>query len=63
MKTYILNDTISGVDKHKKFCNICGCTLWTIPMKHGGTYLVVRTALIENGSVMVYSSKAILSVG
>ncbi|KEF55484.1 uncharacterized protein A1O9_08234 [Exophiala aquamarina CBS 119918] len=48
-KTYVLNDTMSGSDKHKVFCGVCGCTLWTIPMRHGGTHYVVRTALIDNG--------------
>lgn len=49
MKTYVLKDTTSGSDKHKVFCGLCGCTLWTIPMRHGGTHYMIRTPLIENG--------------
>ncbi|KAM7211486.1 Mss4-like protein [Rhypophila decipiens] len=47
--TYVLKDTISGCEKHKVFCSRCGCTLWTIPMKHHGTHWIVRTSLIEGG--------------
>ncbi|KIN09015.1 hypothetical protein OIDMADRAFT_48851 [Oidiodendron maius Zn] len=49
LKTYILKDTLSGQDKHKVFCSDCGCTLWTIPMRHGGDSFIVRTSLMENG--------------
>ncbi|KAB5530520.1 Mss4-like protein [Coniochaeta sp. 2T2.1] len=49
MSKWILHDTLSGCEKHKIFCCRCGCTLWTVPMKHGGHHLVVRTSLIENG--------------
>lgn len=48
-KTYILEDTLSGCKKHKVFCETCGCTLWTVPMKHDGQKFIVRTSLIENG--------------
>lgn len=51
VKTYILRDTTSGVEKHKAFCETCGCTLWTIPMRHKGEKLIVRTALIDDGYV------------
>ncbi|OAL55106.1 hypothetical protein IQ07DRAFT_659006 [Pyrenochaeta sp. DS3sAY3a] len=47
--TYVLNGTLSGAPKHKVFCSICGCTLWTIPMKHGGSHTIVRTAMISDG--------------
>ena len=47
--TYVLQDTISGSDKHKVFCSVCGCTLWTVPMKHNGEKLIVRTSLIQDG--------------
>ncbi|KAK4199012.1 Mss4-like protein [Triangularia verruculosa] len=49
MNTWILNDNLSGCEKHKKFCSRCGCTLWTIPMKHSGSHWIVRTALLEDG--------------
>ncbi|KAK3897735.1 Mss4-like protein [Staphylotrichum tortipilum] len=49
MRTWTLTDNLSGAEKHKVFCSRCGCTLWTIPMKHGGNHLIVRTALIEKG--------------
>jgi hypothetical protein len=49
LKTYILKDTTSGFDKHKVFCDVCGCTLWTIPMRHGGTHYMIRTSLVDNG--------------
>ncbi len=51
IKTWVLNDTMSGSEKHKLFCGRCGCTLWTIPMSHGGTHFIVRTSLIDNGYV------------
>ncbi|KAK4171985.1 Mss4-like protein [Triangularia setosa] len=49
ISTWILNDNLSGSEKHKKFCSRCGCTLWTIPMKHTGSHWIVRTALLEDG--------------
>ncbi|KAK4660746.1 hypothetical protein QC762_121760 [Podospora pseudocomata] len=49
INTWILKDNLSGCEKHKKFCSRCGCTLWTIPMKHSGSHWIVRTALLENG--------------
>ncbi|KAF3398900.1 hypothetical protein DPV78_006812 [Talaromyces pinophilus] len=49
ISTYILQDNISGHPKHKVFCKQCGCTLWTIPMRHGGSHLIVRTSLLEDG--------------
>jgi hypothetical protein len=56
MSTYVLTDNLSGCDKHKVFCSRCGCTLWTIPMKHAGSHWIVRTALIENGYVLLKSA-------
>ncbi|KAK0112699.1 hypothetical protein ONS95_014437 [Cadophora gregata] len=44
-KTWIVTETTSGKDKHKVFCGQCGCTLWTIPMNHGGEKIIVRTSL------------------
>ncbi|KAJ5636951.1 Mss4-like protein [Penicillium longicatenatum] len=49
LKTWILKDNLSGNEKHKVFCSQCGCTLWTIPMKHGGSHFIVRTSLLEDG--------------
>ncbi|KAK4245582.1 Mss4-like protein [Corynascus novoguineensis] len=49
MSTYILTDDLSGSPKHKVFCSRCGCTLWTIPMKHHGTHWILRTAIIKDG--------------
>ena len=57
IKTYILLDTTSGVEKHKLFCDTCGCTLWTIPMKHNGDKIIVRTALIDDGYVHRLSTR------
>jgi len=57
IKTWVLNDTMSGSEKHKLFCGRCGCTLWTIPMSHGGTHFIVRTSLIDNG-LEIFKPKA-----
>ena len=55
-KIWTLSDNLSGSDKHKVFCSQCGCTLWTIPMKHGGSHLIVRTSLLEKGYVITPDS-------
>ncbi|PYH76968.1 hypothetical protein BO82DRAFT_406579 [Aspergillus uvarum CBS 121591] len=47
--TWVVTKTSSGAEKHKKFCAKCGCTLWTIPMNHGGEHLIVRAALVDHG--------------
>ncbi|KAK2786859.1 hypothetical protein FQN52_007600 [Onygenales sp. PD_12] len=47
--TWVVKKTTSGIEKHKLFCNRCGCTLWTIPMGHKGEKFIVRTALLEDG--------------
>ncbi|PLB35001.1 GFA family protein [Aspergillus candidus] len=58
LKTWILEDTVSGSEKHKLFCSQCGCTLWTIPMRHGGSHLIVRTSLLEDGlSRLLYKAE------
>ncbi|OAL44781.1 hypothetical protein IQ07DRAFT_237567 [Pyrenochaeta sp. DS3sAY3a] len=49
MRTWVTEDNSSSRSKHKVFCGRCGCTLWTIPMHHKGTYWMVRTPLIHNG--------------
>jgi hypothetical protein len=49
IKKYIVTKTSSGSPKHKVFCGECGCTLWTIPMHHGGDAFIIRTSLLENG--------------
>lgn len=51
MQTFTLKDTTSGSPKDKVFCRQCGCTLWTIPSHHGGVSLIIRTSLLEGGSV------------
>ncbi|KAL3464912.1 Mss4-like protein [Aspergillus heterothallicus] len=57
LKTWVLRDTLSGSEKHKVFCSQCGCTLWTIPWKHGGHHLVVRTALLDDGAEFFAENK------
>ncbi|KAF5024462.1 hypothetical protein F66182_3402 [Fusarium sp. NRRL 66182] len=47
--TYTLTDTASGNSKEKSFCSKCGCTLWTVPAAAKGTYLLIRTPLLEQG--------------
>jgi hypothetical protein len=47
----ITSGTDSGFPKEKHFCRTCGTTLWTVPLKHKGEVVVLRTSLIENGSV------------
>ena len=49
LQMYIIKGTLSGSDKHKIFCSRCGCTMWTIPQRHGGDHLIIRTAVIEDG--------------
>ncbi|KAL2196665.1 Mss4-like protein [Corynascus similis CBS 632.67] len=49
MSSYTLTDNLSGSPKHKVFCSRCGCTLWTIPMKHHGTHWILRTSIIKEG--------------
>lgn len=46
---YTLRDTASGNPKEKAFCRTCGCPLWTVPQAAKGKFLIVRTALLENG--------------
>lgn len=48
---FVVSKTGSGYEKHKIFCKVCGCTLWTIPMSHGGKKYIVRTSLLDQGSV------------
>ncbi|GCB18037.1 gentisate 1,2-dioxygenase [Aspergillus awamori] len=50
--TWVVTKTTSGAEKHKKFCTQCGCTLWTVPMNHAGENVIVRAALIDDGSKM-----------
>jgi hypothetical protein len=50
---YTLTDTTSTYPKHKVFCRTCGCTLWTVPTKHGDDFRIVRVSLIDNGCVDV----------
>ena len=46
---YNIEKTQSGKSKEKHFCGRCGCTLWTVPMHHGGSKWVVRVPLIDGG--------------
>jgi hypothetical protein len=48
---FVVSKTNSGHEKHKIFCKVCGCTLWTIPMSHGGEKYIVRTSLLDRGLV------------
>ncbi|MAD86689.1 MAG: hypothetical protein CL912_27345 [Deltaproteobacteria bacterium] len=45
-RTWIVQETTSGKEKHKVFCGQCGCTLWTIPMSHAGEKVIIRTSLL-----------------
>ncbi|KAK3402698.1 Mss4-like protein [Sordaria brevicollis] len=49
LSTWVLHDNVSGCEKHKVFCSRCGCTMWTIPMKHRGDTYIVRTSLLDQG--------------
>ncbi|KAH7626104.1 Mss4-like protein [Sordaria sp. MPI-SDFR-AT-0083] len=49
LSTWVLQDNLSGFEKHKVFCSRCGCTLWTVPMKHRGDTYIVRTSLLDKG--------------
>lgn len=48
MKIWVVKETVSGKEKNKVFCSNCGCTLWTIPMNHGGEKFIIRTALLND---------------
>lgn len=48
-RTWVVKKTHSGSEKHKVFCGRCGCTLYTMPMSHGGEKLIVRTSLLRDG--------------
>ncbi|PMD48771.1 hypothetical protein L207DRAFT_595191 [Hyaloscypha variabilis F] len=52
LRQFTIAKTNSGFEKHKIFCKACGCTLWTIPMSHAGEKYIVRTSLLDGGSVM-----------
>ncbi|KAL6246735.1 hypothetical protein RBB50_006042 [Rhinocladiella similis] len=56
---YRLTDTQSGSPKYKVFCRTCGCTLWTVPTKHGDVFRVVRVSLIEGGLKRFRPEKAL----
>jgi len=45
-------DTASGFAKPKIFCNACGCTIATLPMKWGGKIVVIRPNLFDDGLEM-----------
>jgi hypothetical protein len=51
LRQFTIAKTNSGFEKHKIFCKACGCTLWTIPMSHAGEKYIVRTSLLDGGSV------------
>ena len=48
-----IKKTQSGDIKEKHFCGRCGCTLWTIPMHHGGAKWMIRVPLIDGAFVML----------
>lgn len=51
LSTYTIpgSETASGQSKPKVFCNVCGCTIATIPAKWGGKVVVMRPSLLERG--------------
>lgn len=51
LSTYTIpgSETASGQPKPKVFCNVCGCTIATIPAKWGGKVVVVRPSLLNGG--------------
>lgn len=59
---WVVNKTTSGIEKHKEFCKRCGCTLWTKPMAHKGQKVIVRTSLIDGGSVKEFYFLNFLSI-
>ena len=48
-----IKKTQSGDVKEKHFCGRCGCTLWTIPMHHGGAKWMIRVPLIHGALVVL----------
>lgn len=49
LKEYTINKTSSGFPKKKIFCNTCGCTIMTQPMKYEGKVSILRVTLLDNG--------------
>lgn len=45
----VTSGTVSGHSKEKHFCGRCGCTLFTVPLKHDREIVVMRTAVIDGG--------------
>lgn len=59
IKEYIVNFTQSGYPKKKQFCEICGTTILTLPMKYDGNISMVRTTLLEKFDSNFTPEKAI----
>ncbi|KAA8915719.1 hypothetical protein TRICI_002126 [Trichomonascus ciferrii] len=49
LKEYTITRTSSGFPKKKVFCNTCGCTIMTQPMKYEGKVSILRVTLLDNG--------------
>jgi hypothetical protein len=51
LTTYVIpgSETASGKPKPKVFCNVCGCTVATVPAKWGGKVVVIRPNLFDRG--------------
>ena len=49
IKEWVITKTSSGSPKRKVFCGRCGSTLMTIPMKHNGEKVVIRSTLLDEG--------------
>lgn len=51
---HTFTDTASGAPKEKVFCRHCAVTIWTIPESIKGSFLLVRTPVLNEGSVKVH---------
>lgn len=49
LKEYTITKTSSGFPKKKVFCNTCGCTLMTQPMKYEAKVSILRVTLLDKG--------------
>ncbi|KAI8069852.1 Mss4-like protein [Gilbertella persicaria] len=49
LKKYVVpgNKVGSGHEKHKYFCDVCGCPVYNMPMKEEGKIMVIKTGLID----------------
>lgn len=49
LTSYTFQDTSSGQSKEKAFCKHCGVPLWTVPASAKGQFLLIRTAILDDG--------------